>query len=164
MDHTREYYDTILDRLSVQDKYQKKLEKLVKTRERRLKKWEEDETKSRAEMRQLINLFNKREKELIMKKEKKAFEVMDQWHKAHQDLLDTIAESDMQAKYAEKGTPLKELKKAYVSRMRTQERRQNYNKARRAATQKMRAVRKSTKASSPKSPKQSRSPMVASAD
>lgn len=162
----RDYIETVIPPLfAISDKSDAKLEKLMAKRKKHLAKWENDDSKSRADIRRLINLFNKREKEIILRKERKLNAIVKSWHAAQKDFLDTLAESNMQAKYAERGhASLKELKKAYATRMRTEWR----NKERRAAVKSAnaskkskgyRAVRQSPKGS--KSPK--RSP-VASAD
>lgn len=138
--------------LDTTDEYDELLQKVRANEAKYVAKWK-SKSKRPAELRQLINAFHREEKRLLQEKKKAIGKMID----TYQDML---ADSNLQAEHAMSGMPRKAIKKAHVSRLRRQE----SQKVRSAASKGTKAVRKSVKASSPKSPKRSRSPTVASAD
>jgi len=130
--------------LDTTDEYDELLQTLRANEAKYVAKWK-SKSKRPAELRQLINAFHREEKRLLQEKEKAISKMID----TYQDML---ADSNVQAARAISGTPLKAIKKAHVSRMRTLERKRAYGKARSRAVRKA-GTQGSTSPKTAKSPK-----------
>lgn len=114
--------------MDMDDKYDDQLQQVRAIQEKHVKKWR-SKSKTPTELRQLINTYHSAEKRIMREKEKAT-------QKAVNDFETMLADSNKQAAHALSGTPLKDIKKAYTSRIHTLERKKAYGKTRRAMRKK----------------------------
>jgi len=114
--------------LDMDGNYDDMLRQVRANQEKHVKKWR-SKSKTPAELRQLMNAYHKQEKHIMQQKEKAT-------QKAINDFERMLEESNKQAADNDSGKPVKEIKKAYVSRIHTLEHKKAYGKTRRAMRKK----------------------------